>query len=132
MKTTILASSAFAIVCLGADFPLATTAQARMLVPTNSTWRYFKGTSEASTPTNAWRELEFDDLARLTGSAPFHFGTNTLGDLAIRLFQEAYGPDYEPMGAGRTIEIHAAAINGSYQNPSSRILSRSSNGRLGP
>jgi hypothetical protein len=54
-------------------------ARARVLVATNSTWRYFKGTSEASTPTNAWRGLDFDDSAWLTGAAPFHYGTNATG-----------------------------------------------------
>ena len=46
---------------------------------TNSTWRYVKGTQEASNPTNAWRELLFDDTAWPVGLAPFHFGTNSVG-----------------------------------------------------
>ena len=62
-----------------AGLVLAFDATARVFVATNSTWRYFKGTSEASTPTNAWRELAFDDSAWLTGSAPFHFGINAVG-----------------------------------------------------
>jgi hypothetical protein len=48
-------------------------------VATNSTWRLLKGTSEASTPTNFWREVDFDDSAWLTAAAPFHFGTNAVG-----------------------------------------------------
>ena len=36
-----------------AGLVLAGDASARVFVATNSTWRYFKGTSEASTPTNA-------------------------------------------------------------------------------
>ena len=35
--------------------------------------------AEASTPTNAWRELAFDDSTWLTGGAPFHYGTNAAG-----------------------------------------------------
>lgn len=58
---------------------LVSEAHARVLVATNSTWRYFKGTSEAPTPTNAWREVDFDDSAWLTGAAPFHYGTNAAG-----------------------------------------------------
>ena len=53
-------------------------ARADILVPTNSTWRYFKGTAEASTPTNAWREINFDDSAWLVGEAPFHYGPNAM------------------------------------------------------
>ncbi len=49
------------------------------LIATNSVWRYFKGLSEASSPTNAWRELAFDDSTWAVGSAPFHFGTNAVG-----------------------------------------------------
>jgi 7,8-dihydropterin-6-yl-methyl-4-(beta-D-ribofuranosyl)aminobenzene 5'-phosphate synthase len=57
----------------------AVDTHARVFVATNSTWRYFKGTSEASDPTNAWRELDFDDSAWLVGTAPFHYGTNATG-----------------------------------------------------
>ena len=40
-----------------AGLGLAGDATARVFVDTNSTWRNFKGTSEASSPTNACREL---------------------------------------------------------------------------
>ena len=66
-----------------AGLVLASDATARVLVATNSTWRYFKGTSEASNPTNAWRELDFDDSAWLTGAAPFHYGTNAVGAASL-------------------------------------------------
>jgi hypothetical protein len=79
MKTSV--SRVLSVVSLGllASLLLALDTSARVFVPTNSTWRYFKGTSEASSPTSAWRELEFDDSAWLLGAAPFHFGTNVLG-----------------------------------------------------
>src|SRR5437867_425661 len=51
-------------------------ARADVLIATNSTWRYFKGITEASDPTNAWREIAFDDSAWLVGQAPFHYGAN--------------------------------------------------------
>ena len=50
-----------------------------ILISTNDTWSYFKGVSEASNPTNAWRDVDFDDSAWLTGVAPFHYGTNAVG-----------------------------------------------------
>ena len=43
------------------------------LFSTNSTWKYFKGTSEASSPSAAWREIGFNDSSWLTGVAPFYY-----------------------------------------------------------
>jgi hypothetical protein len=79
MKTSV--TRVLSVVSLGllASLLLALETSARVFVPTNSTWRYFKGTSEASDPISAWRQLEFDDSAWLVGPAPFHFGTNVLG-----------------------------------------------------
>ena len=53
-------------------------ARADILLSTNSAWRYFKGTAEASNPTNAWREINFDDSAWLVGQAPFHYGPSPM------------------------------------------------------
>ena len=64
---------------LFAVLALVVPARAEIVIATNSTWRYFKGTSEASDPTNLWREVAFDDSAWLVGAAPFHYGTNSLG-----------------------------------------------------
>ncbi len=58
---------------------VARPAAAASLVASNGTWRYFPGTSEASTPTNLWRMPGFDDSAWAGGAAPFHYGTNSLG-----------------------------------------------------
>ena len=79
MKTIHLGSVGQVALCLLAVFAFGLGAEARILVATNSTWRYFKGTSEASTPTNVWREVDFDDSAWLVGNAPFHYGTNAMG-----------------------------------------------------
>ncbi|MBN2507231.1 MAG: lamin tail domain-containing protein [Verrucomicrobia bacterium] len=64
---------------LGAAFGLVAALPADTIIATNSAWRCFKGLSEASNPTNAWRDLGFDDSSWLTGSAPFHYGTNAAG-----------------------------------------------------
>ena len=45
-----------------------------ILIPEKSEWRYFKGTSEPSTSPRAWRSVDFDDSAWLTGLAPIGFG----------------------------------------------------------
>jgi len=48
--------------------------QSVTLVPDHSSWKYFKGTSEASTPTTAWRALAFNDSAWLVGVGPIGYG----------------------------------------------------------
>ncbi len=49
------------------------------LVSSNSTWRFFRGTNEASTPPTEWRTNTFDDSTWESGPAPFYyFATNAL------------------------------------------------------
>jgi hypothetical protein len=45
-----------------------------VLVQSNSNWRLFRGFSEASTPTNAWRQPGFNDSAWSNSPAPFFYG----------------------------------------------------------
>jgi hypothetical protein len=45
-------------------------------VASNSTWRYFKGTSEASDPTTAWHNLNFNDTSWLAGAGTIGYGEN--------------------------------------------------------
>ena len=65
--------------CLAASSPLAfgqpslETGTVR-LISTNSLWRFRKGTAEASAPTNAWRQLAFDDSSWVGLPAVFYFG----------------------------------------------------------
>jgi hypothetical protein len=49
-------------------------AQSALLFNTNSTWKYFKGRTEASTPSAAWRSAGFDDSTFTAGSTPFWYG----------------------------------------------------------
>ena len=51
----------------------ATVVIGNTLVPSKSTWKYFKGVSEASTPTTAWRQLSFNDASWLSGPAPIGY-----------------------------------------------------------
>ncbi|HXT39817.1 MAG TPA: CotH kinase family protein, partial [Candidatus Angelobacter sp.] len=49
-------------------------ANAAVIFPTNSTWTYFKGFSEASVPDpTAWRAVGFDDSSWPSGQAAFHY-----------------------------------------------------------
>ncbi len=49
------------------------------LVVSNSTWRFFRGTNEASTPPTEWRTNTFDDSSWEVGDAPFYyFSTNAI------------------------------------------------------
>ncbi|MBN1674761.1 MAG: lamin tail domain-containing protein, partial [Kiritimatiellae bacterium] len=60
-------------------------AHAESLITKASTWRYAKGTAEASDPRSDWRNQDFDDSGWATGQAPFGYGeaglNTTLGDM---------------------------------------------------
>ena len=45
-----------------------------ILMQSNANWLFVKGTSEASTPASAWRQLAFDDSAWSNAPAPFFYG----------------------------------------------------------
>ena len=58
---------------------LARPARTEIIAASNSVWAYFKGTSEASSPLDAWRTNTFDDSSWLRGAAPFYYGTTPSG-----------------------------------------------------
>src|SRR2546426_11387203 len=64
------------VVMLALTGLLGSQACAAVLVSTNSSWRFRKGTSEASSPTNAWRAVAFDDSSWALGVAPFYYDTD--------------------------------------------------------
>ncbi len=47
---------------------------ATTLIPMGSSWKYFTGRTEASTPINAWRVVTFNDAAWISSTAPFFYG----------------------------------------------------------
>ena len=47
--------------------------QSQTLISDQATWKYFKGLSEASFPSTAWRALNFDDSGWPTGAAPIGY-----------------------------------------------------------
>src|SRR5206468_1508399 len=48
-------------------------ARADDLITTGSTWKYFIGSQEASTPVSTWRATTFDDSSWLSGPAPIGY-----------------------------------------------------------
>lgn len=46
------------------------------IIVENETWRFKRGTEEASAPIDAWRHLDFDDSGWETGQAGFGYGDN--------------------------------------------------------
>ena len=57
----------------------ATSAAPRTRVLKGATWRYRKGSAEASAPATAWRRQDFDDSGWSQGPAPIGYGAGTLG-----------------------------------------------------
>jgi hypothetical protein len=62
------------------------------LISTNSDWRFRKGTSEASAPTEAWRLTAFDDASAGFGNAPapFWYGDVRPGGTQLNDMQNGY------------------------------------------
>jgi hypothetical protein len=59
-------------------FVTLVASQAAELFPTNSTWKYLKGTAEASSPdVNTWKNIGFDDSSWATGQAPLYYDTTS-------------------------------------------------------
>ena len=48
----------------------STGQQSQTVVPAGSTWRYRKGTAEASVPSAAWRATAYDDSTWAEGALP--------------------------------------------------------------
>lgn len=47
-------------------------------IQTNASWHFIKGLAEASEPTNAWRQLAFDDSGWSNAPAPFFYGETAI------------------------------------------------------
>ncbi len=67
------------------------TSRAATLVDANETWRFQRGTNEASSPdTTAWRGLGFDDAAFVDAPAPFWYGDVRTGGTQLTDMQNVY------------------------------------------
>lgn len=71
--------SRYLLVALAAGFMVAGQVRGGLIVLNNSNWKYLKGTVEASSPTNAWRFLSFNDASWASGPAPFYYGEPLVG-----------------------------------------------------
>src|ERR1041384_905972 len=63
----------FALLVICFLLPSVPMAKAAVLVTNGSSWKYFIGTQEASTPANVWRQLGFADGAWQDGIAPIGY-----------------------------------------------------------
>ncbi len=70
---TAPASNRFTATVSGAMWTFTLDAKT-ILMNSNTMWRFVKGTNEASSPTNAWRQLAFDDSGWSNAPAPFFYG----------------------------------------------------------
>src|SRR5438477_8544376 len=69
------------VVLLSCFFVLpAPRANAAVLITNGSSWKYFIGTQEASTPINAWRQIGFDDGSWQSGFAPIGYPSDPPND----------------------------------------------------
>ncbi|MFP6877189.1 MAG: lamin tail domain-containing protein [Roseibacillus sp.] len=50
-----------------------------ILISRGGPWNYFKGTAEASNPSDAWRAVGFNDASWTNGNAPFRYGDGSGG-----------------------------------------------------
>jgi hypothetical protein len=67
----------FSVLAALAVLAFSGSAFAEVVIPTNSVWRFVRGTNEASAPTGTeWRTNTFDDSSWEAAQAPFYFGTN--------------------------------------------------------
>jgi hypothetical protein len=75
---------------LGLCLAFVGTVDAATLIPTNSTWRLFKGRSEASSPMAAWRALGFNDSTWSNSPAPFYYGEAITGGTFLNDMRSNY------------------------------------------
>jgi hypothetical protein len=65
------------VICGAADSMMIQFGSAGVdLVPAGATWSFFRGKGPASTPADAWRQVDFADSRWETGPAGFGFGDN--------------------------------------------------------
>ena len=77
VKLMLLGLAAATLVCSeGRSMTLQFGSDGVDLVPTGASWRFFRGKGSPSTPADAWRQTDFDDLRWETGRAGFGFGDN--------------------------------------------------------
>ena len=88
------------------------------LIPPSAQWRYQKGLSEASTPSDAWREVGFDDTAWPLSAMPYSYG-ESLGGTTLDDMRYAYTSvflrrtfDVPNPGVARRLELMTRSDDG--------------------
>ncbi|MFM1769163.1 MAG: Inner spore coat protein [Verrucomicrobiota bacterium] len=76
---TDVGGNAFNRTGTGATWTYTLQGPSLILVGTNANFRYWKGFTEASSPTTLWRTNGFDDSGWTNGNGPFAFDTNPAG-----------------------------------------------------
>src|SRR6188508_188177 len=72
-------------------YATAFCARAEMLFERGAEWQWRAGTSEASMPVTAWREVGFNDAEFTLAPAPFWYGDVYPGGTQISGMQNVYG-----------------------------------------
>ncbi len=65
--------------------------RSEVLIPKASEWRWRPGTTEASTPIDAWRQPGFIDMEFTSAPSPFWYGDTLPGGTQISGMQNVYG-----------------------------------------
>ncbi len=80
------------VLALLASWVATASLPAAEIFSTNSVWRFRKGTSEASSPTTAWRGLSFNDVSAgfTPAPAPFWYGDVYPGGTQITDMENSY------------------------------------------
>lgn len=78
-----------------------TLAETTTIIAPSSDWQYLKGTQEASSPTDSWRNFSFNDSAWSTGNAPFYYGGSTTSGT---LLSDMYG-GYSSLFMCKTVSL---------------------------
>src|SRR5688500_18319865 len=88
------------------------------LIPSAAQWRYQKGFTEASTPSDAWREVGFDDTAWPLSAMPYSYG-ESLGGTTLDDMRYAYTSvflrrtfDVPNPGVARRLELMTRSDDG--------------------
>jgi len=100
------------VVLLGLLF--CSAAQSAVLFSANSTWRFFKGTNEASSPdTTSWRNNAFNDVNFANASSPFWYGDPRPGGTQLTDMFGAASTNYTCIFLRKTFAVtNVAAIGG--------------------
>ena len=68
-------ANSFSTNSAGANWTYTLTVPPSVIIPSNTVWKYFKGSNEASVVVGAWRQIGFDESLWPSGATPFNYST---------------------------------------------------------